>query len=624
MPPAFEVLLLNTAVPQIQAAQSGDTYVVPRDIAFSAALTLSAGTANGVPYLNASKVLTTGSALTFDGTTLTATTQMAAGTTGTAGKYLLNRASDGAAAVSLGLSTNDFLANNGAGGGYIFNISNAEQMRLTTTGLGIGTSSPAVYTANSRLLQIDGGANAAEFKLTNSTTGSAGADGTLFQLNGSAFYLWNLENSFLSFGTNNGEKMRLDSSGNLGLGVTPSAWATNWNALQVGQGNTALVGRSDAFALYLGQNWRYDGTDKYIGSAAASVYSQNGGAHAWFNAPSGTANSASVTSGASYTVVALGSSTLAQWQAFFNDSSNNPLTVTPTLGQVLTGNATGTLLGGGLVTQNISFTQAMTLDASGNLGVGATSPGARLHASQTSGGGSVVGAYLQNPDNNTNTEVRLAFGPNDAALASNRYAWVGAINTGSVNATALTFATGPGGTSATERARITSGGDLLVGRTSVPVTNTAGAAIQSTGLIITESSQSQGGLWVNRISSDGTAIQFTRDNVVVGSVSVTTTATAYNTSSDYRLKNITGPITTSGAYIDSLNPVEGTWKADGSTFVGLIAHEVQEASRTTVATGEKDGEQMQGMDYSNAELIANLIAEVKSLRARVAQLEQGA
>jgi hypothetical protein len=67
---AYEVLLLNTAVPQIQAAQSGDTYVVPRDIAFSAALTLSAGTANGVPYLNASKVLTTGSALTFDGAIL--------------------------------------------------------------------------------------------------------------------------------------------------------------------------------------------------------------------------------------------------------------------------------------------------------------------------------------------------------------------------------------------------------------------------------------------------------------------------------------------------------------------------------------------------------------------------
>ena len=107
----------------------------------------------------------------------------------------------------------------------------------------------------------------------------------------------------------------------------------------------------------------------------------------------------------------------------------------------------------------------------------------------------------------------------------------------------------------------------------------------------------------------------------VGSISTTGSATAYNTSSDYRLKNITGPITTSGTYIDSLNPVEGTWKADGSTFVGLIAHEVQEASRTQVATGTKDGEEMQAMDYSNAELIANLIAEVKSLRQRVATLE---
>jgi hypothetical protein len=49
----------------------------------------------------------------------------------------------------------------------------------------------------------------------------------------------------------------------------------------------------------------------------------------------------------------------------------------------------------------------------------------------------------------------------------------------------------------------------------------------------------------------------------------------------------------------------------------LIAHEVQEASRTTVATGVKDGEEMQGMDYSSAEIIANLIAEVKSLRQRL-------
>jgi len=104
----------------------------------------------------------------------------------------------------------------------------------------------------------------------------------------------------------------------------------------------------------------------------------------------------------------------------------------------------------------------------------------------------------------------------------------------------------------------------------------------------------------------------------VGTIAVTTSTTSYNTSSDYRLKNITGPVSDSGAYIDSLKPVQGTWKADGSTFVGLIAHEAQEASRTNVATGTKDGDEMQGMDYSSAEIIANLIAEIQSLRQRLA------
>ena len=107
----------------------------------------------------------------------------------------------------------------------------------------------------------------------------------------------------------------------------------------------------------------------------------------------------------------------------------------------------------------------------------------------------------------------------------------------------------------------------------------------------------------------------------MGQIVTNTTTVAYNTSSDYRLKNITGPIANSGAYIDSLNPVEGTWKSDGSAFVGLIAHEVQEASRTLVATGTKDGEQMQGMDYSSAEIIGNLIAELQSVRKRLAALE---
>jgi len=162
---AYEVLLLNTAVPQIQAAQSGDTYVVPRDIAFSAALTLSAGTANGVPYLNASKVLTTGSALTFDGTNLSVggsnsqqrlnvvvpvfTTNASGGMRiGDSGNnYYVDQlvTTDGSANpfwdVKFATHTLSRYAYGGGNNFWAWYTNNTEQMRLTSTGLGIGTSS---------------------------------------------------------------------------------------------------------------------------------------------------------------------------------------------------------------------------------------------------------------------------------------------------------------------------------------------------------------------------------------------------------------------------------------------------------------------------------------------------
>jgi len=130
----------------------------------------------------------------------------------------------------------------------------------------------------------------------------------------------------------------------------------------------------------------------------------------------------------------------------------------------------------------------------------------------------------------------------------------------------------------------------------------------------------------NRLTSDGSAISMRRGGTEVGTISVTATATAYNTSSDYRLKNIEGPLENSGAFIDALQPKIGTWKIDGSRFVGFLAHEVQEVSPSTV-TGQKDDTDedgnpvMQSMEYGSAEFIANIVAELQSLRKRVAQLE---
>jgi hypothetical protein len=105
-----------------------------------------------------------------------------------------------------------------------------------------------------------------------------------------------------------------------------------------------------------------------------------------------------------------------------------------------------------------------------------------------------------------------------------------------------------------------------------------------------------------------------------GSITTDGTNTAFNTSSDYRLKDNPQPLTGSGAFIDALKPKTWVWKETGVQGVGFIAHEVQEVSPGSVV-GEKDGEKMQQMEYGSAEFIANIIAELQSLRARVAQLE---
>jgi hypothetical protein len=73
---------------------------------------------------------------------------------------------------------------------------------------------------NGKVFHIDGGAGATDIRLTNNATGSARDNGTLFTLYGSDAYLWNLENNFLSFGTNNLERMRIGASGNVGIGTS--------------------------------------------------------------------------------------------------------------------------------------------------------------------------------------------------------------------------------------------------------------------------------------------------------------------------------------------------------------------------------------------------------------------
>ena len=122
----------------------------------------------------------------------------------------------------------------------------------------------------------------------------------------------------------------------------------------------------------------------------------------------------------------------------------------------------------------------------------------------------------------------------------------------------------------------------------------------------------------NRAGSDGALIRTRRQGADVGSISVTGSATAYNTSSDYRLKENIAPMTGALATVAQLKPVTYNWKVDGSSGQGFIAHELQ-AIVPDCVQGEKDAVDAdgkpvyQGIDTSF--LVATLTAAIQELKA---------
>jgi hypothetical protein len=326
--------------------------------------------------------------------------------------------------------------------------------------------------------------------------------------------------------------MTLDSSGNLGLGVTPSAWTSAAKVFEVGP--TGSFSNRGAGDTAISDNRFYNGSNNiYKTTNAATIYSLANGQHRWFNAPSGTAGDA------------------------------------------------------------ISFSQVMTLDASGQLAIGTTSINEMVRI---------------NGSSNSTSRIRIQNQTTDIAFLGSA---LGISGSGNANDLMLSSASTNNlvfGTNTAERARITSGGELLVGGTS---------AVLSSKFLSQFDGNSHNGAILNETASTASAtfLAIALSGTAIGSVVRVgaTSAVIYNTTSDQRLKS---NIQTAAPVLEKLMQVQVRqydWTVgDLHQEYGFVAQELEPVLSGVVTKGKTE-EDMWQLDYSR--LTPHLVKAIQELKA---------
>jgi hypothetical protein len=112
-------------------------------------------------------------------------------------------------------------------------------------------------------------------------------------------------------------------------------------------------------------------------------------------------------------------------------------------------------------------------------------------------------------------------------------------------------------------------------------------------------------------------VRFVNGTTAVGSITTTTTTTSYNMVSDYRLKEDFQEIQGLEKVL-ALKVYDYKWKSEESRMDGVVAHELQEVLPYAVS-GEKDGDDMQSVDYSK--IVPILIKAIQEQQEQIDQLK---
>jgi len=256
----------------------------------------------------------------------------------------------------------------------------------------------------------------------------------------------------------------------------------------------------------------------------------------------------------------------------------------------------------------------MCINTSGKVGIGTTSPTHTLHAVS----GDAKGFFLDRTSGSNAAnlnEYSTHYSLSIKSRASGSYLNFG----GSGDYSSMQATDGAGSAAAKILSLNPHGGQVLIGMTTAHATDfkLALLADASTAGIGTQNTSTGSTNYAALFRSNGAS--------TIGSINVTNTATQFNTSSDYRLKENVRPIENGLERLNSLNPVKFDWKDDGTSSEGFIAHEAHEVFPDAV-TGEKDAAMMQGMDYGRitpllVKAIQELKAELDAAKARIETLE---